>query len=248
MWRLAARHPRYGYRRIWALLRREGWSINRKRVYRLWPSCGARRAEGLKVTRRRAPKRSRGSSENSCTVRKAEHPNHVWTWDFIHDRTLGGRPLKLLSLVDEYTRECLALEVSDSITAQDAIAVLHRQFLLRGSPGCIRSDNGPEFIAKAIQGWLTVASVETLYVAPGSPWENGYVEAFHSRLRDEFLNMEAFASLKEAQALANLWRLDYNHERPHSSLGYLTPTEFRERCGKDATTAEAGQTRLEPEP
>ena len=242
MRRLAEKHPRYGYRRIWALLRREGWSINRKRVYRLW------RREGLKVTRRRIPKRSRGSSENSCTVRKAEHPNHVWTWDFIHDRTLEGRPVKLLSLVDECTRECLALEVSGSITARDAIAVLRRQFLVRGSPGCIRSDNGPEFIAKASQGWLGSASVETLYVAPGSPWENGYAEAFHSRLRDEFLNMEVFASVKEAQALANLWRSDYNHERPHSSLGYLTPIEFRDRCGQDATTAETGRTRLDPEP
>ena len=172
----------------------------------------------------------------------------MWTWDFIHDRTLEGRPMKLLSLVDEYTRECLALEVSGSITAQDAIAVLGRQFLLRGAPGCIRSDNGPEFIAKAIQGWLDIASVETLYVAPGSPWENGYAEAFHSRLRDEFLNMEEFISVKEAQALANIWRLDYNHERPHSSLGYLTPVEFRERCGQDVTTAGSEETRPNREP
>jgi transposase InsO family protein len=132
MWSLAEKHPRYGYRRIWALLRREGWRFNRKRVYRLW------RRKGLKVTRPRAAKRPRGSSENSCAVRTAEHPDHVWTWDFIHDRTLGSRPLKLLSLVDEYTRECVALEVSASITAQDAIAALRRQFLVRGAPGCIR--------------------------------------------------------------------------------------------------------------
>ena len=151
------------------------------------------------MIRRGKPKRSRGSSENGCTVRKAERPNHVWTWDFIHDRTLDGRPVKLLSLVDEHTRERLALAVPGSITARDAIiAVLHRQFLLRGSPRCIWSDNGPEFIAKAIQGWPDIASVETLYVAPGSPWENGYAEAFHSRLRDEFPNMGAFASVKEA--------------------------------------------------
>jgi len=176
---LAAKHPRYGYRRIWALLRRGGWSINRKRVHRLW------RREGLKVSRPQKRKRSRGSSENSCSVRKAEFPNHVWTWDFIHDHTMCRGLLKLLSLVDEYTRECLALEVSSSITARDAIEVLRRQFLARGAPDCIRSDNGPEFIAKAIQGWLGSASVETLYVAPGSPWENGYAEAFHSRLRDE---------------------------------------------------------------
>ena len=162
---LAAKHPRYGYRRIWALLRREGWSINRKRVHRLW------RREGRNVARPQKRKRSLGSSENSCSTRKAESPNHVWTWDFIHDRTMCRGPLKLLSLVDEYTRECLALEVSGSITAQDAIAVLRRQFLVQGAPACIRSDNGPEFIAKAIQGWLESASVETLYVAPGSPWE-----------------------------------------------------------------------------
>ena len=239
---LAAKHPRYGYRRIWALLRREGWSINRKRVHRLWSR------EGLKVARPQKQKRFRGSSENICSVRKAESPNHVWTWDFIHDRTMCRGPLKLLSLVDEYTRECLALEVSGSITAQDAIAVLRRQFLIRGAPVCIRSDNGPEFIAKAIQGWLGSASVETLYVAPGSPWENGYAEAFHSRLRDEFLNMEAFASVKEAQALANMWRDDYNQERPHSSLGYLTPVEFRERCGQGATTVGSEQTRPNREP
>ena len=170
----------------------------------------------------------------------------MWTWDFIHDRTMCRGPLKLLSLVDEYTRECLALAVSGSITAQDAIAVLRRQFLIRGAPVCIRSDHGPEFIAKAIQGWLGSASVETLYVAPGSPWENGSAEAFHSRLRDAFLNMEAFASVKEAQALANMWRDDYNQERPHSSLGYLTPVEFRTRCGQDATTAGLRQTRLAP--
>ena len=195
-----------------------------------------------------APYRAGLGVHSDQRTHAAEPPNHVWTWDFIHDRTLEGRPMKLLSLVDEYTRECLALEVSGSITAQDAIAVLGRQFLLRGAPRCIRSDNGPEFIAKTIQGWLDIASVETLYVAPDSPWENGYAEAFHSRLRDEFLNMEAFASVKETQALANLWRSDYNHERPHSSLGYLTPIEFRERCGQDATTAEARQTRLDSEP
>jgi len=228
---LVGQHPRYGYRRIWALLRREGWQVNRKRVYRLW------REAGLKVPQKQRKKRRLGHSANSCVRRKAEHKDHVWTWDFIHDRTTNGRPLKCLSIVDEYTRECLALEVDRSITAEHVIDVLADLFRIRGVPQHIRSDNGPEFIAQAIRRWLRLAGVETLYVAPGSPWENGYAESFHSRLRDELTNREEFFNLAEAKHMADAWRLEYNHRRPHSSLGYQTPAEFA--VGSAAAVASA---------
>ena len=159
-----------------------------------------------------------------------EHQDHVWAWDFIHDRTREGRPLKWLSIVDEYTRECLALEVERGITADRVIDVLVELFAMRGVPKHIRSDNGPEFIANAVRRWLTYASVETLYIEPGSPWENGYAESFHSRLRDELLGREEFASLAEARALGTAWHLEYSHRRPHSSLGYRTPAEFAAGC------------------
>ena len=221
---LVREHPRYGYRRIWALLRREGWRVNRKRVHRLW------RAEGLRVPQKQRKRRHLGHSANSCARRRAEHKDHVWAWDFIHDRTREGRPLKWLSIVDEYTRECLALEVERGITADRVIDVLVELFAMRGVPKHIRSDNGPEFIANAVGRWLTYASVETLYIEPGSPWENGYAESFHSRLRDELLGREEFASLAEARALGTAWHLEYNHRRPHSSLGYRTPAEFAAGC------------------
>jgi transposase InsO family protein len=220
MLELVRRHPRYGYRRIWSLLRREGWRVNRKRVHRLW------RREGLKVAMKAHKKRRLGCSENACARRRAEQKDDVWAWDFIHDRTCGGRPLKWLSVVDEFTRECLVLEVARSITAQDVKDELIGVFRERGVPGHIRSDNGPEFIAKALREWLERAAVGTLYVERGAPWENGYAEAFHGRLRDELLNTEEFASLREAQALASAWKEDYNHHRPHSALGYRTPAEF----------------------
>jgi putative transposase len=224
MLELVREHPRYGYRRIWALLRREGWRVNRKRIHRLW------RREGLRVPRKQRKKRHLGHSANGCARRRAEHKDHVWAWDFIHDHTRDGRPLKWLSIVDEYTRECLALEVDRSITADRVIEVLAELFAVRGAPRHIRSDNGPEFIATAIRRWLTLASVETLYIEPGSPWENGYAESFHSRLRDELLAREEFADLAEARALGTAWRLEYNHRRPHSSLGYRTPAEFAAGC------------------
>jgi putative transposase len=228
---LVGQHPRYGYRRIWALLRRSGWRVNRKRIYRLWVQ------EGLKVPQIQRKRRRLGHSENSCVRRKAEHKDHVWTWDFIHDRTTNGRPLKWLSIVDEYTRECLALEVDRSITAEKVIDVLVELFRIRGVPKHIRSDNGPEFIAKAIRRWLSLAGVETLYVEPGSPWENGYAESFHSRLRDELTNREEFTNLAEARHLADAWRLEYNHRRPHSSLGYQTPAEFAAGCAAASAPA-----------
>jgi transposase InsO family protein len=221
---LVGRHPRFGYRRICVLLRRAGWQVNRKRIYRLWVQ------EGLKVPQKQRKKRRLGCSENSCVRRKAEHKDHVWTWDFIHDRTITGRPLKWLSIVDEYTRECLALEVDRSITSEKVIDVLVDLFRIRGVPQHIRGDNGPEFIAKAIRRWLSLAGVKALYVEPGSPWENGYVESFHSRLRDELTNREEFTNRAEARYLADAWRLEYNHRRPHSSLGYQTPAEFAAGC------------------
>jgi transposase InsO family protein len=215
-------HPRFGYRRVWALLRAEGWRVNRKRVYRLW------RRLGLRVPRRQRKRRRLGSSANACHRRRAEHPGHVWCWDFIHDRTADGRPLKWLSVVDEYTRECLALEVRRGLTAAAVVAVLADVVRRRGAPRHVRSDNGPGFIARAIRAWLAEEQVGALYSAPAAPWENGYAEAFHSRLRDELLDAEEFGSRLEARVLADQWRHEYNHERPHSALGYRTPAAFAE--------------------
>ena len=220
MLELVGQHPRYGYRRIWALLRREGWRVNRKRVHRLW------RKQGLRVPRKQRKKRRLGRGANSCVRRPAEHKDHVWAWDFLHDRTSDGRPLKWFTLVDEYTRECLALEVGRGMTAQAVGAVLAGVVRERGVARHIRSDNGPEFIAKAIRAWVASAGLETLYIDPGAPWENGYAESFNGKVRDELLNAEEFGSVLEAKVLAKEWRRDYNHVRPHSSLGYRTPAEF----------------------
>jgi transposase InsO family protein len=224
MLELARAHPRFGYRRVAALLRREGWRVNRKRVYRLW------RQQGLRVPQRRRKKRRLGHGGNGCARRRPRGVGDVWAWDFIHDRTEDGRPLKWLSVVDEYTRECVVLEVRRSLTAAAVVEVLRAAAGERGWPAHIRSDNGPEFIAAAIRGWLGEAGVRTLYVTPGAPWENGYAESFHSRLRDELLNAELFTSLAEARLLAAEWREAYNHERPHSALGYQTPAEFASTC------------------
>jgi transposase InsO family protein len=221
-------HPRYGYRFITAKLRQEGWHVNAKRVYRLW------RREGLKVPQKKRKRRRLGTSANACHRRRAEHRNHVWCWDFIFDRTTGGSQLKWLSMEDEYTRESLALKVDRSITSEDVIDTLAELFAMRGVPAHIRSDNGPEFIAKAIGNWLAQLEVETLYIEPGAPWENGYAESFHSRFRDEFLATEEFENCAAARRLTAAWREDYNHHRPHSSLGYLTPIEFAARCAASA--------------
>lgn len=221
---LAGAHPRYGYRRIWALLRREGWSVNKKSVHRLW------RASGLKLTGPRAkpkPRLPHGQDQNGCRLRPARGKDDVWTWDFLFDRTGDGRSLKWLSLIDEYTRECLSLEVRRSMTADEIRAILAEVAAKRGGPPHrLRSDNGPEFAAAAVRSWLETSGSGTLYVAPGSPWQNGYAESFHGRLRDEFLEREEFESVAQAQALAALWKEEYNTERPHSSLSYLTPSEF----------------------
>ena len=221
---LAKERPRFGYRRVGRLLRRERWQASDTRVYRLW------RREGLKVPQKRRKRRGVGSSKNGCQQRRAEHPNDVWCWDFIFDRTTNGSMLKWLSIIDEYTRECLTLKVDRSITSEDVIDTLAELFAIRGAPCCIRSDNGPEFVANAVQHWLKKLQVKSLYIEPGSPWENGYAESFHSRFRDEFLEMELFESLMAARSLTVFWKKDYNEVRPHSSLGYLTPKEFAARC------------------
>jgi transposase InsO family protein len=222
--RLAGKYPRYGYRFITAKLHQEGWRVNHKRVQRIWQK------ECLQVPYRRKRKKSKGSSENACYIKKAEYINHVWTYDFIDDRTEDGRKLKFLTVLDEFTRESPAIEVGRSIRSRDVIAVLDDLFMVRGIPKFIRSDNGPEFIAEAIKKWLVTKQVETLYIEPGSPWENGYVESFNGRLRDELLDRELFYSVAEAKVLAENWRLEYNDHRPHSGLGYMTPAAFAAVC------------------
>jgi putative transposase len=217
---LSAQHPRYGYRRVWALLRGEKFPVNKKRVRRLW------RREGLRVARKQRKRRRPGHGKNSCTRRKAEHPDHVWSYDFVMDQTSDGKRLKLLPVVDEFTRECLAIEVERHFTARDVVATLKYLFELRGAPRFIRSDNGPEFIALAVKAWLKDSGCGTLYIEPGSPWENAYVESFNGKLEDELLDREQFETLKEAKVLVEDHRLDYNHRRPHSALGYLTPAAF----------------------
>jgi transposase InsO family protein len=237
---LARRRPRWGYRRIAWQLRQESWRASASRVYRLW------RREGLKVPQKKRKRRRLGTSENGCVRRRAEHKDHVWCWDFVFDHTQSGSQLKWLSIVDEHTRECLALKVDRSITSEDVIDTLAELFAMRGLPRCIRSDNGPEFIAQAIRRWLAQVDVETLYIEPGSPWENGYAESFHSRLRDEFLALEVFESLSAATLLTRTWREDYNNHRPHSSLGYVTPIEFAARCA--ASTPEKASATPQPSP
>ncbi len=225
---LAGTHPRFGYRRIWALLAREGWSVNKKAVRRIW------RLSGLKLAGPRAnprPRRPHGQDANACHLRPSRGKDDVWTWDFIFDRTSDGRSLKWLSLIDEYTRECLALEARRGMTAEEIRVILAEVAARRGGPPHrIRSDNGPEFAAEVVRSWLEGTGSGTLYVAPASPWQNGYAESFHSKLRDEFLDREEFESEPQAQALGTLWKGEYNTERPHSSLGYQTPAEFAATC------------------
>jgi putative transposase len=233
---LSRENPRYGYRRVWALLRREGWMVNKKCVYRLWWE------EGLKVSdKQRKRRRLLGDSENSCTRRRATHLNHVWSYDFVMDRTEDGRRLKMMPIVDEYTRECLTIEVERSITAEDVVSTLAYLFRRRGEPDFIRSDNGPEFIAKAIKRWLKVSGVGTLYIGAGSPWENAYSETFISRFGDELLKREVFADLLEAKVLVEDYRGHYNQHRPHSALGYQTPAEFAAGADLDGKVENVGK-------
>jgi len=214
---LATRYGRYGYRRITAMLRDAGWAVNAKRVERIW------RREGLKVPQKQ-PKRSRlWLSDGSCIRLRPEHPNHVWSYDFVEDRTHDGRKYRMLNLIDEFTRECLAIRVDRKLNSTDVIDILSDQFILRGIPGHIRSDHGPEFIAKAVREWIAAVGARTAFIEPGSPWENGYCESFNSKLRDELLNGEIFYSLAEARTVIEAWRRHYNTRRPHSSLGYRPP-------------------------
>ena len=228
---LVAKFPRYGYRRVTRLLRSEGWRINAKRVYRLW------RAEGLKVPQKPKKKRRLGSSEGSITRRKAERMNHVWSVDFIFDRTTNGRPLKILVVVDDFTRECLALKVGRRFTADDFVMLLTDLFAIRGVPAFIRSDNGPEFVSRRVREFLSRIDVGTSYIEPGSPWQNGFVESFNSRFRDECLNLEEFSTVQEAKEIIERWRDTYNHRRPHSSLGSLTPAAFAARWAASTPVA-----------
>ena len=214
---LAAAYGRYGYRRITAMLRREGWRVNHKRVERIW------RREGLKIPKRQ-PKRGRlWLNDGSCVRLRAEHRDHVWSYDFVHDRTSDGREIRMLTVIDEYTRECLAVDVARQLKSDDVLEPLAWLMATRGVPGHIRSDNGAEFTAKAVREWLGRVGVKTLFVEPGSPWENGYIESFNGKLRDELLARERFDTLKEARVLIEGWRREHNTVRPHSSLGYRPP-------------------------
>ncbi len=221
----AGRHPRYGYRMITDALRRDGWSVNAKRVYRLW------RREGLKVARKARKQRSGGGSINSVKNRPSRHINDVWAMDFIHDSTASSGSLKMLVIEDEYTRECLALEVGASkFNGRQVAEALVELFAIRGVPVGIRSDNGSEFTGGYVSGMLKAAEVEQLCVEAGCPWENGMVESLNSILRDELLNTELFPTAKSARNMATAWRLEYNHRRGHGALGYQSPAEFAARC------------------
>ncbi len=214
---LASKYGRYGYRRITALLRREGWKVNHKRVARIW------RQEGLKVPAKQPKRRRLWLNDGSCIRLRPEYPGHVWSYDFVSDRTVDGLPLKMLTVIDEFTRESLAIPVERRMKSIDVLETLADLFIARGPPAHIRSDNGPEFTAHLVRNWLAALNVRTLFIEPGSPWENGYNESFNGKLRDELLNGEIFYTLAEAKVLVERWRHEYNTFRPHSSLGYRPP-------------------------
>jgi transposase InsO family protein len=214
---LATQYGRYGYRRITALLNQEGWKVNHKRVERIW------RKEGLKVPKKQ-PKRGRlWLNDGSCIRLRPEYRDHVWSYDLMMARTTEGRAFRILTIIDEYTRECLMILIQRRITSQDVIEQLFYLFIFRGTPQYIRSDNGPEFTAKAVRRWLNDLGVNTLFIEPGSPWENGYIESFNGKLRDELLDREIFTTLTEAKILIEEWRNEYNQVRPHSALNYRPP-------------------------
>jgi len=214
---LASRYGRYGYRRITGLLQLDGWHVNHKRVERIW------RREGLKVPKKQ-PKRGRlWLNDGSCVRKRPEYKNHVWAYDFVQDRTYNGKSFRILTVIDEYTRECLALRVERKLKSEDVIDTLADLFIRKGIPAYIRSDNGSEFTARIVRKWLGRLGAKTLFIEPGSPWENGYNESFNGKLRDELLNGEIFYTLKEAQVVIEDWRKLYNTIRPHSSLGYRPP-------------------------
>jgi transposase InsO family protein len=214
---LAKEYGRYGYRRITAMLHNEGWRVNHKRVERIW------RQEGLKVPQKQ-PKRGRlWFGDGSCVRLRPLHKDHVWSYDFMAERTTDGRALRILAIIDEYTRECLHIVTARRLNSQSVLNALFNLFITRGVPEYIRSDNGPEFTAKTVRKWLFGLGVRTLFIEPGSPWENGYIESFNGKLRDELLNREIFTTLTEAQVLIENWRKEYNTIRPHSSLRYKPP-------------------------
>lgn len=222
-----AKRPRFGYRRITVELRKDQWVVNFKRVYRLW------RDQDWDVPAKRGrKKRGRdGSSDNACHKKKPDHINHVWSYDFVSETLENGRKAKLLNILDEHTRECLTIDVARRITAQDVLDVLRYLFLVRGQPDYIRSDNGPEFTAKKVKKWLKKMNVKTLFIEPGSPWENGYMESFNGHMRDECLDREIFVGMEELRYICEKYRLDYNHHRPHQSLGYLAPAQYAAMAG-----------------
>jgi putative transposase len=214
---LATRYGRYGYRRITVLLNNRGWRVNHKRVQRIW------RREGLRVPGKQ-PKRGRlWLNDGSCIRLRPEYKDHVWSYDFVEERTTDGRKFRILNIIDEYSRECLCAKVERRLSSHDVIDVLFELFILRGIPEHIRSDNGSEFTAKAVRKWLGRLGVRTLFIEPGSPWENGYIESFNGKMRDELLNRELFTTLTEAKVLIAHWRKEYNQIRPHSSKGYKPP-------------------------
>jgi transposase InsO family protein len=214
---LAKQYGRYGYRRITALLQHAGWRVGKDRVERIW------RREGLKVPQKQKPRGRLWLNDGSCVRLRPEHVNHVWSYDFISARTHDGRSVRLLNLIDEYTRECLLIRAERRWSSAKVIEALADVMVRKGIPSHIRSDNGPEFVAVDLRKWLAATGAETLYIEPGSPWENGYCESFNSKLRDEFLNGELFYSIKELRVLVERWRVHFNTVRPHSSLGYRPP-------------------------
>ena len=214
---LACDYGRYGYRRITALLRNDGWRVNHKRVGRIW------RQEGLKVPQRQPKRRRLWLNDGSCIRLRAEHRNHVWSYDLLAERTSDGRPLRMLNIVDEYSRECLKIHIDRQVKAADVVYELSELFIERGVPEYLRSDNGSEFTSTFVRDWLRRVGAKTLYIEPGSPWENGYIESFNGKLRDELLNRETFDTVAEARVITERWRKHYNRVRPHSSLGYRPP-------------------------
>ena len=214
---MATQYGRYGYLRITALLRREGWKVNHKRIERLW------RREGLKVPQRQPKRRRLWFNDGSCIRLRPTYKDHVWSYDFVQCRRHNGRAFRLLTVIDEYSRECLAIDVARRLTSEDVLERLTDLFTRRALPAYIRSDNGPEFTAKKVREWLERIGVQTLFIEPGSPWENGYNESFNGKLRDELLDREIFDTLQEAEVLTERWRWEYNTIRPHSALGYRAP-------------------------
>jgi len=214
---LASQYGRYGYRRIAALLKRAGWRVGKDRVERIW------RREGLKVPQKQKPRGRLWLNDGSCVRLRPERRNHVWSYDFVSTRTHDGRSVRLLNLIDEHTRESLLVRAERRWSTARVISALADVMVMKGVPEHLRSDNGPEFVAKDLRKWLARTGAKTLYLEPGSPWENGYCESFNSKLRDEFLNGEIFYSMKELRVLAECWRVHYNTIRPHSSLGYRSP-------------------------